>query len=146
VALKLGLCCALLFVTAVSAATAATEKHANRCLRAHHVRVGARPAKDVTRFGVRVYRYEGFSFAGIPAKIYDNGQLIFERTHAAAVRAKATLFAKLVAFQIANSQDSPFHIRESLRAREAIVHNVVIFWNNEPQTKVAKAVVYGCLR
>ena len=144
--MRLAGCCALLLLLAASVAGAATEKHANTCLRAHHVRVGERPATEVTRFGVRVYRYEGFSFAGIPPKIYDNGQLLFERTHAAAVRAKATLFDKLVAFQIAHSQDSPFHIRESLRAREAIVRNVVILWNNEPQTTVAKSIVYGCLR
>ena len=144
-ALKLALCCVLLLALSATAAGATTEKRTNACLKRHHVATGPRPLKEVTRFGIRVVRYEGFSFRGVPPKVYDNGALIFERTHAIAVTVQKNLFKRLAAFQIAHSQDSPFHIYETLRHTEQVIGNVVVVWSNDPQKLAAKRILRGCL-
>jgi hypothetical protein len=130
----------------VASAAAATQKRTNACLKAHHVLVVSRSPKEVTRFGVHVLHFESFSFHGVPAKVYDNGSLIFEPSAAVAVRAQKTLYSRLAAFEIKHSGASPYSIRLSLRRTEFVIGNVVVVWNNYPQKLVAKRVLRACLR
>lgn len=108
--------------------------------------VAAKPAKSITKFGVHVEKLESFSFHGVPAKVYDNGSLIFEKNAAAALKAKNTLYSRFAAFQIKHSPASPYTIRLNLRRTEAVVGNVVVLWNNYPQKRVARRTLSACLR
>jgi hypothetical protein len=146
-ALRLAAVCVVALVAAASAA-ASTQKRTTTCLKAHHVLVAAKSPRSVTRFGVRVLKLESFSFHGMPAKVYDSGTLIFERTAAEAVHAQRTLYSRFAAFEIKRSGGniSPYRIRLNLRRTEFVRGNVVVVWNSYPQKRAAKRILYGCLR
>lgn len=134
-------------VLAASAA-AATEKRANACFKAHQILTKPVAKNTVTRFGVRALAIESFSFHGAPAKIFDNGTLLFERDAKSAVQAQHTLYSRLAAYEIkhGNGSVSPYRIRLNLRNTQDVVGNVVVFWNNDPQHRAAKRILAGCLR
>lgn len=140
----LALCCVVGLALAASA-SAATTKHANACLKAHHVVIGPRSVKEVTAFGVRLLHYEGFSFIGRPSTVYDNGSLIFNRTHAAALRARTKLDAGLLAAAVAQGA-SPSPVQKHLGETHFVIGNVVVLWNDYPQTPVARTILARCLR
>jgi len=144
-ALKLVAVAALALVLAATA-SAATQKRALACLKAHHVLVAAKSPRAVTRFGVKVLKLESFSFHGIPRKVYDSGTLLFERNAATALQAKNTLYSRFAVFEIKHSAVSPYRIRLNLRRTQFVVGNVVVIWNNYPQKRVAKRTLYACLR
>jgi hypothetical protein len=145
VAVKLlALCCVAALAVAASA-SAATTKRANACLKAHHVVIGPRSAKEVTVFGVRLLHYEGFSFIGRPPTVYDNGSLIFNRSHAAALRARAKLNAGLLAAAVAQGA-SPSPIEKHLAETHFVIGTVVVLWNDHPQTRIARTILARCLR
>jgi hypothetical protein len=144
-ALRLIAVCGLALVVAASA-FAGTPTKASRCLKAHHVLVAAKSPKSVTKFGVHVEKLESFSFHGVPAKVYDNGTLIFEKNAAAALKAKNTLYSRFAAFEVKHSPASPYRIRLDLRNTEVVVGNVLVVWNNYPQKAVAKRTLFACLR
>jgi hypothetical protein len=130
-----------------ASAAAATEKHTNACFKAHQVLTKAVAKKTVTRFGVPVLAIESFSFHGAPAKVYDNGTLLFERDAKTAVRAQHTLYSRLAAYEIkhGNGTVGPYTVRLQLSRTEAVIGNVVVIWNNYPQHPAAKRILAGCL-
>lgn len=135
-----------LALVVAATAIAATPTKATRCLEAHHVLVAVQSPKAVTKFGVHVEKLESFSFHGVPANVYDNGTLIFEKNAAAALKAKSTLYSRFAAFQIKHSSVSPNRIRLDLRNTEVVVANVLVVWNDYPQKAVAKRTLFACLR
>lgn len=132
----------------VAPAAAATQKRANACLKAHHVVTKPVAKTTITRFGVRVLALESFSFLGKPAKVFDNGTLIFERNATTARQAQRTLYSRLAIYEIKHSNGSvgPYTIRLNLRRTESVIANVVVIWNNYPQHAKAKSILAGCLR